>query len=188
MASAGTVKLTAPQYLALGEDPPGVRLELVDGEIALSPSPTRQHANIILRLSHLLLAHIDTKDLGELSGDIDTIFSPHEVRRPDLLFIRKDRLSLIKAAHGYDIAPDLCVEVLSPGSVEMDRGNKFRLYQASGVPHYWIVDPQQRLFESFELRDGLYRLGVIARDDQTAQAPPFPDLPIPLSRLWPRNT
>ena len=38
--AVGTIKMTARQFLELGEDPPGVRLELVDGEIAVTPSPT----------------------------------------------------------------------------------------------------------------------------------------------------
>jgi hypothetical protein len=51
--SVSTIKMTARQFLELGEDPPGVRLELVDGEVAVSPSPVPRHSFTLLRLSNL---------------------------------------------------------------------------------------------------------------------------------------
>src|SRR5438045_3307046 len=100
--SVSTIKMTARQFLELGKDPPGVRLELVDGEIAVSPSPVPNHAFVVLTLAHILMTHIDERDLGQLFTDVDTIFGEHDVRRPDLLFFRKDRLHLIgdKAMEG----------------------------------------------------------------------------------------
>ena len=66
--TVSTIKMTAEQFLQLGEDPPGVRLELVDGEIAVSPSPIPKHSITDKRLSHILMSHILENDLGELLG------------------------------------------------------------------------------------------------------------------------
>src|SRR5438552_586027 len=99
--SVSTIKMTAKQFLELGEDPPGVRLELVDGEIAVSPSPIPNHAFTLLALGSILRAHVEKHRLGQLFTDVDTIFGEHDVRRPDLLFFQKKRLHLIgdKAMH-----------------------------------------------------------------------------------------
>jgi Uma2 family endonuclease len=185
MPAIHTAKMTARQFLELGEDPPGIRLELVDGEIEMAPSAIPDHSHVDRMLSHLLLAHILEHDLGQLFGDVDTIFSESDVRRPDIIFFAKNRLHLIgkKAMEG---PPDLCVEILSPSSVANDREVKFRLYRDGGVAHYWIVDPQQRSFESYTLVAGAYRQTAAAQGDQHVQAPPFPNLTIPLGKLWRR--
>src|SRR3954468_13725503 len=155
MSRFSTIKMTARQFLELGEDPPGVRLELVNGEIAVSPSPVPDHGFIVLTLATILNVHIDQNDLGQLFTDVDTIFGEFDVRRPDLLFFRKTRLHLIgdKAMEG---PPDLAVEVLSPSSVRTDRKEKFKLYAGGKVRNYWIVDPKMRTIEAYRQIGGKY--------------------------------
>src|SRR6266550_4496749 len=111
MSIVSTTKMTARQFLELGVDPPGVRLELVDGEIAVSPSPIPAHGYTVLALGALIKAYAEKNDLGMILPDVDTIFGEHDVRRPDLFYFRKSRLHFIgeKAIHG---PPDLCIEVL----------------------------------------------------------------------------
>src|SRR5450432_4162551 len=108
--TVSTIKMTARQFLELGEDPPGVRLELVNGEVVVSPSPIPDHSYIVGTLYHILRKHIEDYALGQLFLDVDTIFGEHDVRRPDILFFRKSRLHLIgeKAIEG---PPDLAIEV-----------------------------------------------------------------------------
>src|SRR5437868_8574513 len=113
--SVSTIKMTARQFLELGEDPPGVRLELVNGEIAVSPSPVPGHSYTDRMLSFILLRHIKAHDLGQLYGDVDTIFGEHDVRRPDLIFFAKHRLHLI-GEKAMEDPPDLCVEIISSSS------------------------------------------------------------------------
>ncbi len=175
--------MTAQQFLQLGEDPPGVRLELVDGEVAVSPSPIPRHSYALLRLSAILMAHVDEKKLGELYGDLDTIFGQFDVRRPDLLFLARKRLRLVgeKAVEG---SPDLCVEVISPSSIGYDRKEKFALYRKHKVAHYWIVDPNEKTMEGFKLSGSAYRLVGSGKNSDILRLPPFPKLEIPLVRLW----
>lgn len=183
MSIVGTIKMTARQFLELGEDPPGVRLELVNGEVAVSPSALPRHSYTVVRLTILLGNHIDRHSLGRLYTDVDTIFGEHDVRRPDLLFFAKDRLHLIgeKAMEG---PPDLCVEVLSPSSGTIDRRDKFEQYEAAGVAHYWLLDPKAKLIEGFRLLNGKYESSGRARDAETIHLPPFEDLAIPPGELW----
>jgi Uma2 family endonuclease len=178
-----TTKMTAAQFLELGEDPPGVRLELVNGEVAVSPSPNPEHSNVVVELATILNVHIHKKKLGKLFADVDTIFGKHNVRRPDLLFFRGGRKHLIgkKAMQG---APDLCVEIISPSSAHIDRRDKFDQYAAGGVAFYWIIDPQERTVEAYRLIKGRYVECGRGQEADTVRLPPFDQLKIPLSQLW----
>ncbi|MDB5331966.1 MAG: hypothetical protein JWP03_3117 [Phycisphaerales bacterium] len=184
MPIVSTAKMSAKQFLRLGEDPPGVRLELVNGEIAVSPSPLPRHSHVEKRLSHILLGHIIEHDLGNLLGDTDTIFGEHDVRRPDLIYFTKERENLIREDQAIDGPPDLCAEILSPSSRLIDRRDKFRQYAAGGVRFYWIVDPQLKTIEAFRLTGGRYRAVGRGQGSDTVSLPPFPDLEISLGRIW----
>jgi Uma2 family endonuclease len=175
--------MTAQQFLQLGEDPPGVRLELVEGEIAVSPSPTPAHSHAIVKLISLLDAYVEEHDIGRVFQDVDTILDRYNVRRPDILFFSKSRLHLVgkKALQG---PPDLIVEVVSPTSGRIDREDKFAQYAAAGVRFYWIVDPEDRTFHAWRLEDGKYIPTGQGRADDTLRVEPFTDLPIALKRLW----
>jgi Uma2 family endonuclease len=183
MPILSTTKMTAEQFLQLGEDPPGVRLELVEGEIAVSPSPMPQHSYAEIKLIALLENYIDQQQLGELHRDVDTILDPFTVRRPDILYFSKERTHLIgkKAMQG---PPDLAVEIISPSSIEIDRTDKFAQYRDAGVAYYWIVDPIAKTIDAWRLENGQYISIGQGASEQTVQLPPFPDLSIPLSRLW----
>ncbi|HEX8522397.1 MAG TPA: Uma2 family endonuclease [Tepidisphaeraceae bacterium] len=183
MSRVSTIKMTARQFLELGEDPPGVRLELVDGEIAVSPSPAPDHGYALFRLGLLLTQHVEEHDLGQVFPDTDTIFGEHEVRRPDILYFSKRRLHLVgeKAMEG---PPDLAVEVLSPGSERVDRRDKFKLYAAGKVKHYWILATKQKTIEAYVLRGGKYVGGVRGSASDIVKLAPFPKLEIPLAKLW----
>jgi Uma2 family endonuclease len=181
--TVSTIKMTAAQFLEMGEDPPGVRLELVDGEVAVSPSPEPKHSFTDRSLTTLLFNHMSENELGALFGDVDTIFGEHDVRRPDLIYFAKDRFHLVgeKAMEG---PPDLCVEIISPSSRTIDRKKKFKQYEAGKVAHYWIVDPGARTIEGYKLSRGKYRLTGKGAENDVVNLPPFENLRIPLAELW----
>jgi Uma2 family endonuclease len=180
------IKMNARQFLMLGEDPPGTRLELVHGDIVVSPSPSFEHSYTDRQLSHILLGHIEEHDLGELVGDVDTIFDLFDVRRPDIIFISRERTKLRdRSQHGIRFAPDLCVEIISPGFEEYDLGDKFELYAEHGVAHYWTVDPIARTFTANKLGKKGFVKSAYGEDDDIVKAEPFPKLKIPLKKIWP---
>ena len=184
MPVVSTTKMTARQFAMLGEDPPGVRLELVDGDIAVSPSPRPPHSQAELMLSYILLGHIVPRKLGRLMRDMDTVFGEYDVRRPDLVFYRADREHLIDPDDAQPHPPDLCIEVVSPSSQVIDRKDKFNQYAAGDVEHYWILDPKKRTIESFRLIAGNYKPTGQGGGDDVVRLPPFDDLEIPLGQLW----
>src|SRR5437667_3409289 len=120
-----TIKMTARQYLELGEDPPGTRLELVDGVVAVSLRPSLDHSYTMLALGSILRLQVKQRDLGQVLCDVDTIISEFDVRAPDLLFVRKAKVPRLKKK-AVDLTPDLCIEIISPSSIEIDRKDKFK--------------------------------------------------------------
>ncbi len=70
-------------------------------------------------------------------------------------------MDLIKETY-LDGPADLAVEIVSPESVGRDRGEKFIEYEAAGIPEFWLIDPERRRAEFYELSaDGLYHLAAV---------------------------
>lgn len=134
------------------------RYEIIGGELIVSPSPNRAHQRISYRLTQLIGDFVDARQLGEVyAAPVDVRLSPHNVVVPDLLFIRQDRLGIYGPTGPVEGAPDLVVEIISPSSRVMDRTRKAALYADSGVPEYWVVDPEQREMQVLVLDSGQYR-------------------------------
>ena len=180
--TVGTIKMTAQQYLQLGEDPPGVRLELVNGEVAVSPSPELDHTYTSAVVMAFLIQHVLRHQLGQVFNEPDVVLGPHQVRRPDVVFVARNRVHLLRKV--IEVPPDLCVEIISPSSASIDRADKFGEYQAFGVAHYWIVDPAERTIEAYRLKGGHYVSAGGGKGAETVYLPPFPELEIPLAQLW----
>ena len=125
MPTVSTAKMTARQFLHMGEDPPGVTLELVNGEIAVSPSPRPRHSYVDRQLTALIVSHVNANRLGTVLGDTDTIFGEFDVRRPDMIFFSAEREHLIDEDDAIDGPPDLCIEIISPRTRKIDRNDKF---------------------------------------------------------------
>jgi Uma2 family endonuclease len=178
-----TTKMTAEQFLQLGEDPPGVKLELVDGEVAVSPSPIPRHSFVVVKLASLLDSYVSAHRLGQLLADVDTVLGRHDVRRPDLIYFSTARLNLI-SEQAINGPPDLCVEIVSPSSQTIDRQDKFGQYAKSRVAFYWIVDPAKKTIEGYRLVKGKYVPSGKGKGSDVVRLGPFDDLEIPLQKLW----
>ena len=99
-----------------------------------------------------------TRGLGEvLYAPLDVILANTTIVQPDLIFIAPAHASRV-SRRGIEGAPTLAVEILSPSTTTIDRSRKLQLYARHGVPYYWIVDPEARTLEGYELADGVYRL------------------------------
>jgi len=133
--------------------PSGNRYELVEGDIRMTPSPSVFHQRISRRIEKVLLEWVERHELGEvLHAPIDVVLSEHNVVQPDILYVARERLGIIKEAN-IQGAPDLVVEILSPSDAEWDRVTKRRVYARFGVREFWIVGPEGRNIEVCVFRD-----------------------------------
>ena len=136
---------TRDEVLALPDD--GLRHELVDGELLVSPAPQLPHQIVVMRLTALLGPYVAAHHLGMLftvPADLD--LQSGQVVQPDLFVASVDPIAPPATWEEVGV-PTLVVEVLSPSTARHDRITKRRRYQRSGVPVYWIVDLEARLVE-----------------------------------------
>lgn len=148
--------LTYDDYCLIPDD--GLQYEVVYGALHMSPSPRYLHQKIMLRLSSLLDQFARETGAGEvIIAPFDVVLSEHNVVQPDLLFISKERRSILtdKNVQG---PPDFVVEVLSEGNRKYDEEVKRKLYEQFGVREYWIVDPELESIKVYHLEGDRYRL------------------------------
>jgi len=148
-------KWTEEDYFSLPET--NKIIELSEGRLIITPSPTTQHQRIVLRLSHLLFDYVSLHDLGEIIiSPMDVRLYPGVIRQPDIVFMSNEHRERI--TERYWGVPDLVIEVLSESTAKEDKVDKFFEYEKAGVPEYWIVDSDKRTIDIFGLKDNSYNL------------------------------
>lgn len=179
---AGRIVMTYEDYCALPDD--SRRYEILEGKLAMTPSPSRLHQQVSRNLLVILHSHVRETALGEVfSAPFDVILEETSVVVPDFLFVSRDRLGIV-TDRGVEGAPDLIVEILSRGTARRDRVEKAQLYARHGVNHYWLISPEARTLEAFELAGTVYRLTAQLAGDATFAPSLFPGLAISLLTLW----
>lgn len=173
-------RVTYEDYLNFPDD--GMRYEILDGEIFMTPAPTPKHQYASKRLQRLLEDYFEGERGGLVfDAPIDVILADSDVVQPDLVVVGERRQV---SSRGIEGAPLVLVEILSPSRPEYDRLTKARRYAARSVPHFWIVDPEARAVECFRLEGSSYRLDAAAEGEALLRVPAFGGLVVPLGRLW----
>jgi Uma2 family endonuclease len=146
VSTVETKLITAEELLRMPDD--GFRYELVKGEL-LRMSPTGdEHGDVTMALASPLYQHVKSNDLGKVYA-AETGFklesNPDTVRAPDIAFVCKTRTRESGRIQGYrDGAPDLAVEVLSPGNARREMADKIKDYFAGGALMVWVVNPKAK--------------------------------------------
>jgi Uma2 family endonuclease len=181
---------TYQDYAALPDD--GKRYEIHDGELSEMSVPTMLHQILLFELAVVLRAHVRARNLGLVIVaplDVILIDTPSEttVLQPDIVYLDHGRLDALRM-RGVDGAPTLAVEILSPSTAVTDRTRKRELYARYGVPSLWFVDPDTRELAAHVLDAGEYRLVARVSGSEPVDLPPFTDLGLVPSSLWPQFT
>lgn len=149
--------LTYDDYLTF-PDNDGIRKEIIEGELFMSPAPSMKHQSISKKIFRLLDDYITKNNLGDVwYAPCDVIFSNINIMQPDILFISNENHEILTALN-IKGAPDLIIEILSPSTIENDRIIKKQVYEKFGVKEYWIVDPEQETIEGWTLKQGRFQL------------------------------
>lgn len=174
--------LTYEDYAELPDD--GKQYEILDGELFVTPAPVPRHQGVSRNLLLILGRFVADHRLGTIyDAPIDLILAQTTIAQPDLLFIRAGRESIVteRAVEG---PPDLVVEILSPSTSRKDRTTKAGLYARFGIDHYWILDPNERTVELYELEGGSYRHMATESGEAIVKSPLFPGLEIRFADVW----
>ena len=174
-------------YADLEAVPPHLVAEIIHGELVTHPRSRPRHAVVSSDLTSLINGPFHLGRGGPGGWwilDEPELHLGADVLVPDLAGWRRERMPAIPETAYFGVAPDWACEVASPATVRYDRGPKRDIYARRGVKHLWVIDPDARLLESFELRDGLWVLLRTFTDKEEVAAAPFGAVPFGLGLLW----
>ena len=142
--------LTADDLLRL--DAKGVRGELVRGVLHETMPAGREHGEIAAKLTIRLGMFVEPRNLGRLTtsdAGVRLERDPDTVREPDVAFFSAERSPPGERVTGYaEVAPDLVVEIASPGDSRREVYDKARMWLSHGVRLVWVVHPDTRTVEA----------------------------------------
>jgi Uma2 family endonuclease len=184
-ASSTAVKLTYDDFVLFPDD--GQRHELIDGEHYVTPSPNTRHQTVSMNLLLAIGGWLEAHPLGRLyHAPFDVVFSDFDVVEPDLLYISNERRRDIVTPKHVRGAPDLVIEIGSPGTRKRDETIKRRLYERAGVSEYWVLDPMRDVVRIYR-RDGQAfgePLELSRASGDVLTTPLLPPLELPLARIF----
>jgi Uma2 family endonuclease len=168
------------------------RVELFKGYIhKMSPAPARTHQKVSRKLTRYIdryfenktceffVAPFDVRLVNYKASKIDNQI--HTVVQPDLCIICDEKKLDEKGCIG---APDLVIEILSPGNSKKEMGVKFDLYQENGVKEYWIVEPSEKTIFIYKLQHGIYIGLKPCIEGGKITSPLFPDLDFDIEKIF----
>jgi Uma2 family endonuclease len=136
--------------------------EWENGRVIFMSPASNKHQDLVDFLIAILRIFVESRQLGWVRS------APFQMkiqqgREPDILFVGNEHLDRVKPTH-VDGPADLVIEVVSPESIDRDRGRKFLEYEEAAIPEYWLLDPTREQAEFYQLTEGRYKLLVPQED------------------------
>lgn len=168
------------------------RVELIKGKVfRMSPAPSRNHQDISMNLTIELITVFKKQSCKFYAAPFDVRLinfkestSDNQITtvvQPDLCIICDMKKLDKKGCIG---APDLIIEILSPGNSKKEMDIKYDLYEENGVREYWIVNPTVQTISIFVLQNDKY-IGIKPLiNDSKLQSPTFPDLKFAVKKIF----
>jgi Uma2 family endonuclease len=175
--------MTADALLRLPDD--GQRHELVAGELRTMAPSGGEHGWVVMRLAAPLALHVEAHRLGLVFG-AETGFllaqDPDTVRAPDVAFVRRERVLAAGDVKGFwPGAPDLVVEVISPGDLYTEVDEKVADWLAHGAQMVLVVNPRRRVVAVHRPGQTVH---VLAEHEMLDGADIVPGWTMPVRRLF----
>jgi Uma2 family endonuclease len=165
----------------------GVRYEIIDGELYVSRAPQLGHQYACGKVFSPLDQWSEQTGIGRPYLTPGLVFSEDNEVIPDLIWVTHARLAEVIDDKGHlRAAPELVVEVLSPGRVNelRDRELKLELYSRQGVQEYWIVDWRRQAMDVYRYEGDALRLATTLHDGDVLTSPLFPGFTCAVSTFW----
>ena len=164
----------------------GNRYELIEGELFVSCAPGLPHQLVLQNLLIKLAAYLEQNPIGLIVPGPGAVFSNYDAVIPDIVFVTNERWNGIIGNDRFIAAPDLVIEIISPGTENRvrDLKAKRRLYGKYGVQEYWVVDGQNRSVLIFRLHDDALDEVSLLRIDDELTSPLLPGLTLKLTDVF----
>lgn len=179
------LKFTSADLLLMPDD--GKRYEIIEGELYVSRQPSFDHQYVCSQLGYYFKYWDKEGAVGVTVGAPGLIFGEGDDVAPDVVWISRERLAnALDAAGHFLVAPELVVEVLSPGKAneERDRQAKLKLYSRRGVSEYWIVDWMRRKVEVYRRERAALHLAATLHATDALESPLMPGFSCAVSKLF----
>jgi Uma2 family endonuclease len=163
------------------------RYEIIDGELFVTRAPHIRHQGAGGNIHFELESWSRQTQLGKAFQTPGIIFTPTDAVIPDVVWITQERLaSGIDAAGHLTIAPELIIEVLSPGELneQRDKEVKLKLYSQHGVQEYWIVNWQLKTLEIYRRQNAQLQLVATLLESDSLTSPLLPGFSTPMAQIF----
>jgi Uma2 family endonuclease len=172
---------------AMPDDGGWKRYEIINGELYVTRAPHIRHQDAGGNIHVELAIWSRQTQLGKPFQTPGIIFSPTDAVIPDVVWISNDRLNngIDEAGH-LTVAPELIVEILSPGerNEQRDKEVKLKLYSLKGVQEYWLVSWQLKTIEIYRRRDAQLQLVSTLLIADTLTSPLLPGFSTPVAQIF----
>lgn len=179
------LRWTSADLEALPDD--GKYYEIINGELHVSKQPHWHHQAVCGQAFALLHSWSKQTRAGFANIAPGVLFADNEDVAPDVVWVSSVRLNTALAEDGkLHAAPDLAVEVLSPGlkNERRDREAKLKLYSQRGVHEYWIIDWRKRQVEVYRRASGALQLVATLFEADILQSPLLPGFSCKVEELF----
>ncbi len=161
--------------------------EIIDGELYVTPRPSRTHSLTASVLGSEIVPPYYTGRGGP--GGWIILIEPEisfgeNIIVPDLAGWRKERFPKKEDHNWISVAPDWICEVLSPSTFRKDKIIKMSIYAQYEVPYFWLIDPLAKTLDVLRLESGKWVIAGVYAEDDKVRAEPFQEVEIELSNLW----
>jgi Uma2 family endonuclease len=170
------------------------RLELIKGKIfKMTPAPASLHQRISMRLSSELYFFLKSKPCQIYAAPFDVRLARKGESEDKKIFtvVQPDICVICDPskvdARGCTGAPDIVVEILSPGNNQKELRNKYEVYEEAGVQEYWIVSPQDKTFLKYTLTAHGYQPSKLMTMGDTITTPILPGFELSLDTVFADN-
>jgi Uma2 family endonuclease len=166
------------------------RVELINGKVyKMSPAPSSYHQDIVLDIATSLKNHLHGKKCKVYVAPFDVRLPKKGVEDKSIFTVLQPDVCVICDLEKIDKrgcigAPDIVVEVLSPGNNNKELKNKYEAYEAAGVQEYWVVSPQIQSVTLYVLTDGKFQSSRMLSTSDIVTSSVLPGFSLDLSELF----
>lgn len=167
-------------------------IEIIKGKIyRMSPAPNLRHQRVSMQLTGIFFNYFKKHRCNLFAAPFDVRLAPlkntnsdkiYTVVQPDLCVVCDDSKLDERGCIG---APDLIIEILSPGNTKKEMKDKFQVYEENGVKEYWLVEPNDKAVFVYLLNENGKYYGLQPfTDEDIITSPLFPELEVDLNEVF----